>query len=500
MSMKFGRKSSLKQSQSIINLIDLVLFVICICICSVWVLVATFHSNSFQENILLLEPVWEIMIWLDIRIWSALWWAWILGSNLISNNNLSIATWNKSWKEDWIQAIQSVLEWIQLITSNTFLKNITTIHRNTFEDLFWKYWPQTYLILLQNTNEIRPNGWFFGSYGLLTVEWWFITELEFRDSYLPWFDRPWVWIQWPSWLLNMMPTNEIHFVWANKIGFTYADGWHIQRLHELAYSHEKIRWVVFLRLDTLLQVLPQLEESIIRWQFINAMADKLPRDDWKKKSLYLSELEKTVGNAATQFLKKLIASRHEFPNNYMDVYLEDIPWGFHTFLRNNALTTRFDDEALYAWDSNTSYSKTDGFVGREVVCKPINCLWEECTIVVFDEILNSWVLNNWAARQCKKTYDFEIPQEYKNQIHELEKEYWVLLEEREEHILWIDPVRWNRWIIYLWDQRKISWLTWQIDEWNIFKTPFGQAMSYQVWMQWDQQSRVVGWDMTRRKK
>lgn len=496
--MKFGRKNSLQPSQSLFHLIDGIFFVICIFICTLWVFITSFHSNTFEEKILLLESAWEIMIWFDTRVWSALWWAWVIGSNLIDNSNIEdINTPNSFWKKDWIQAIYSLIEWIQLVAPNSFLKNSSTTHRNTFEDLLWESWPQTYLILLQNTNEIRPNWWFFGSYGLLTLEWWLVTNLEFRDSYLPWFDRPWVWIEWPSWLLNMMPTNEIHFVWANKIGFTYADGGHIQKLHTLAYPDEQTRWVIFLRLDTLLEILPQLQDTITRWQFINAMADKLPRDNWQKKWLYLSELEETVGNSATQFLKQLIASRHKLPDKYIDVYLEDIPWGFHTFLKNNALTTRFDDEALYAWDSNTSYSKTDGFVTREVICEPANCIWRQCTSIVFDEILAWWMLNDSNARQCKKTYTFDVPIAYKRQIYELEKEYWVLLGEREEHILWIDPVRWNRGVIYLWDQRKVSWLTWQIDEWIVFKTPFGQAMSYQVWMEWDQQSRVVSWNMSR---
>lgn len=495
--MKFGRKNPSKFIILSAHLIDGVLFFICVFLCTCWILSNTFYASTLQEKIKLLEPLWETTVWINTTIWSALWWAWLLWSNLISVTTSSTGSLYDHWNQDWIQAVLGVLEWIQSITPNSFIEEISTTHRSVFEELLWKSWPQTYLVLLQNTNEIRPNWWFFGSYGLLTLEWWYITKLEFRDSYLPGFDRPWVWIEWPSWLLNMMSTNEIHFVWANKIGFTYADGWHVQKLHELAYPDEKTRGVIFLRLDTLLEILPQLEESITRRQFINAMADKLPRDDWKKKSLYLSELEETAGNSVTQFLQQFTASRDGLPDKFVDMYLEDIPGSFHTFLKKNNITTRFDIEAVYAWDSNTSYSKTDGFVERDVLCKPMDCQWEQCEKVVFNEILEQGMLDSSHTRHCQKTYAFDVPANYRDQIDQLEEEYGVIVGEREEHILWLDPVRWNRWVIYLWDQRKIAWLTWQIDAWVIFKTPFGQAISYQVRMEWDEQSRVVRWNMER---
>lgn len=144
-----------------------------------------------------------------------------------------------------------------------------------------------------------------------------------------------------------------------------------------------------MRLDTLLQVFPKLTSSITRRQFINAMSDKLPRDDWKKKSQYLSELQETIAGSATQFIQEILASRHTLPSKFIDVYVEDIPGDFHTFLRNNNFTTRFEENKIYVWDSNTSYSKTDGFVRRETQCVPVACLVDECFTQIFNQGVES---------------------------------------------------------------------------------------------------------------
>jgi len=45
--------------------------------------------------------------------------------------------------------------------------------------------PQTYLIVLQNTAEKRPNGGFFWSFALVTLAKWKVIDLQVSDSYHP---------------------------------------------------------------------------------------------------------------------------------------------------------------------------------------------------------------------------------------------------------------------------------------------------------------------------
>jgi len=64
--------------------------------------------------------------------------------------------------------------------------------------------PQTYLILLQNAAEKRPNGGFFGSFVKVTVSDAKITDLQFIDSYVPGIVRPDVTLQAPDWTSHFL--------------------------------------------------------------------------------------------------------------------------------------------------------------------------------------------------------------------------------------------------------------------------------------------------------
>ncbi|MBP7847604.1 DUF4012 domain-containing protein [Patescibacteria group bacterium] len=68
------------------------------------------------------------------------------------------------------------------------------------------------MIILQNTAERRPNGGFFGSFGILKINKGKITRFEIVDSYLPEYDTPGTKITGPAWMLNYLPDRDIYFV------------------------------------------------------------------------------------------------------------------------------------------------------------------------------------------------------------------------------------------------------------------------------------------------
>lgn len=82
--------------------------------------------------------------------------------------------------------------------------------------------PRTYLLLAQDTGELRPTGGFIGNYGILTLDRGRIARLDFQDVYLLDFpysvNKPWVPL--PSMFLRALP--EASF-WALRDSNTSPD-------------------------------------------------------------------------------------------------------------------------------------------------------------------------------------------------------------------------------------------------------------------------------------
>jgi len=149
--------------------------------------------------------------------------------------------------------------------------------------------PQTYVVVLQNTAEVRPNGGFFGSFALVTLHYAQITKIEIIDSYHPARENPDLMIQWPERLTKFLPDNNVYFVWANKIWFTYHDGAHIQQLYEQAYPRQPIRWVIFVDTEMISKILPEFQKAQRERQFTNAATDLIRGWWFGKKELYLNK-------------------------------------------------------------------------------------------------------------------------------------------------------------------------------------------------------------------
>lgn len=102
----------------------------------------------------------------------------------------------------WTWLVENILTPLRTSTGAlvTLLENEYPIHARVFRDLailsgdvislLGMDAPQTYLLVLQNSAEKRPNGWFFWSFALLTIDKWRITDLSVSDSYHPGYNRP----------------------------------------------------------------------------------------------------------------------------------------------------------------------------------------------------------------------------------------------------------------------------------------------------------------------
>jgi len=94
--------------------------------------------------------------------------------------------------------------------------------------------PQTYLVVLQNSAEKRPNGGFFGSFAIVTVDDGHITNVQLMDSYYPGKINPGITVQAPDRATNTFLDGDgtITFLASNKFGFTDIDGKNIETLYE----------------------------------------------------------------------------------------------------------------------------------------------------------------------------------------------------------------------------------------------------------------------------
>lgn len=336
--------------------------------------------------------------------------------------------------------------------------------------------PQTYLIVLQNRAEKRPNGWFFGSFILVTIDQWRILSFEVADSYLPAYHTPGTKILWPTRLEKFLPEREIYFVWANKVWFTYQDGANIKTLYEKSYPGQKIRGVFFLRTDMFEKLLPEFTQQLWHRQYVNASIDLLRGESQRwKKQLYLASLEEFLQINQQQLLINFIKQLPTLiDERLINIYLEDISSQLHTWIRTNHLTTRFEEDHAYFWDSNISYNKSDRFVSKSIILyddknQKLSSRTED--IVQLPPL----PLGKYAF---EITYKLQVPDAYRQFIRALNSEYNIVLTTREEHILALDHTRSSRGVVYFpeWIQpQAVSGDSW---EQELFDTPFSHNVMY----------------------
>lgn len=341
--------------------------------------------------------------------------------------------------------------------------------------------PQTYLIVLQNSAEKRPNWWFFWSFAVVTLDRWQIKTLELHDSYHPEWNRPDTKIIWPVWLEQFMPDREIYFVGANKIWFTYHDWANIKTLYEKSYPGKRIRGVLFLRTDMLEQLLPEIREQFRLRQYLNATVNlrEWPERRWKKEAYesgvkaFVQKHKQALVQAFLEQFPQLIQQR------YINIYLENISWPLHSRLREQWLTTRFESWYAYFWDSNIIFNKIDQFVTKKITLvdslgAPIQS-WES-DIVALPELspnnLYTFVI----------TYSLAVPDAYHAFMRTLNEKYTVQLWQREEHILWLDHEWWTRWNIYFPPHREVVSIQGDMATQRTFWTPFSTNAAYEVMM------------------
>jgi len=329
-----------------------------------------------------------------------------------------------------------------------FSKKFLEIEKQVwYKDIFklLKPW-KTYLVILENIGEIRPNWWFFGSYWVIKI---FNTGVEIKifDAYYPvYIKKVYIPIK-EKFLQKLISWNKINFISPNIRWFSNLDGKNIKTLYEKTFSWEKINWVIFIKSSLFEKLNKNFKNQIYEWQFINASIDLIR---WKKlpfkKEIYLKQINHFIQKNKFKILKQIIKNRKQIIKNWqIYLYLPTISKILEKFLENNHLIFKKDPNCFYFFDFNFGYNKIDRFLEKDIF------------IISGEDILfhlknkNKFCLTwkNYNKNiKIKIIYTLNIPETYTNFIKNLEKKYRIKLTKREKIILWLIPYVHNKWIIY----------------------------------------------------
>ena len=382
-------------------------------------------------------------------------------------------------------------------------------HREELYLLLWKNQPFNYLVLLQNGNEKRPNGGFFGSFAFVTLEWGHLKKIEIVDSYLPDYIAPNARIELPYRFVDIFNENQVGFIAGNKFWFTDMDGRNIKILFERMFNQEYdmnrvnqmfnpeiwetlhdnyIKGVIFLDSRLVEELLPGFVQRARERQFINASIDIIRGEvRSNKKEIYIQNVMEYFNNNKTSLIRNLVNSRELLlQKRYINVYLSNVTTGLNNFLIENDFSTIYSPKNIYTRDINTSNNKSDAFISKEVN------LFDQSSTRIFstqDDIIPIADLTG-GTYTLQIEYDFLVPENYINFIRGLEKQYQIKLTPREEDILVLWPVvhenkplprrRETRGTLYFWHQIEILNIRGDISSTSQFTSDFSKGLLYRV--------------------
>ncbi len=362
--------------------------------------------------------------------------------------------------------------WDYIKNNKEYIKNLWYDEYDTLLDFIadgWKYKDevfallgnkeaQNYLVLLQNSNEKRPNGWFFWSFAFITVQQGFIKDLKIVDAYYPDFIAYKTWLTAPDWSKPFLPERKIWFIAANKFGFTDLDGKNIKDLYELMFNktfdmkkvketmspdmyntllHKNIKGVIFIQTDLLEFLIPWFKKEIRERQFVNASIDLIRGEiRGNKKEKYIDEVNKYFRENQNTIIKNLI---NKFPevlaNNLIHIYLSNASEKLNWLLQKRELTNIYNPSFIYARDTNNSFNKVDEFVQKQIL------IIDKNNDVVIDSTIDKVKIDSLTpgSYTMKVIYTLDVPSSYNEFIKQLEKKYEIQLTDRELWILALKP-------------------------------------------------------------
>lgn len=138
--------------------------------------------------------------------------------------------------------------------------------------------------------------------------------------------------------------------------------------------HQYIKGVIFIRSDTIEEIFPGFREIIWERQFLNASVDLLRGEvRGNKKEIYTKEVKEFFAKNRTNIIKSVVNNFDTFTKKQaINVRLSNVSTGLQQTIEKHNLINTFKSGYIYAWDTNTSFDKVDGFVSKHVQIKDKN--------------------------------------------------------------------------------------------------------------------------------
>jgi hypothetical protein len=415
---------------------------------------------------------------------------------------------------DYIEKNEDYLKDLWFQKYDKFLSLLWWLKDNRTEvsDLLWKNWEYNYLVVLQNTNEKRPNGWFFGSFAFITVANGKLINLEIVDAYYPDYIAHDTRLQAPDRTSAFLPDKKIWFIAGNKFWFSDIDWSNLKRLYEKMFNedyvmrkvektmtqdlyqkllHKNVKWVIFIRSDLIEYLIPSFTEKTRERQFQNANVDII-RWEYRgnKKEEYIKEVTNYFQEHQIDIFKNIINNFDDIiDKNFVNIYLSNVSDNLQNILLSHNLKTVYNTWNIYARDTNTSYNKVDAFVEKNIQITDNH--WK-IIIDTDNDIVDISKLESGERNQytMKIYYTLNVPNNYKKFIRELESEYEIEMTSRELWILAMQPAKYEDNIyakrmetkatVYFPLNSDILEINWQQQEYKEFTAPFANGLYYKM--------------------
>ena len=389
--------------------------------------------------------------------------------------------------------------------------------------LLWEKWEFNYLVILQNTNEKRPNWWFFWSFAFITVKDGRLINLEIVDAYYPDYIAENTRLKAPDRASAFLPNLEIWFIAWNKFGFSDIDGSNLKRLYEKMFNedydqkkintlidnglsekllHKYIKWIIFIRSDLIEYLIPSFTQKARERQFQNANVDLIRWENrGNKKETYIQEVTKYFKEHSLEIFQSIINNFDDIVNkNFINVYLSNVSDDLQNILLNHGLKTVYDSGNIYARDTNTSYNKVDSFVKKSI--QIINDSWKVISETEND-IVSVSDLISWDYK-IKICYTLNVPNFYINYMYNLQEKYNIQMTDRELSILAMKPAKYEdsdteKWMeykstIYFPQNYEIKDTTWNYQEYMLFQAPFANWLYYKILINENNETKCIETD------
>jgi len=434
---------------------------------------------------------------------------YIQGENVFISKEKEI---NICW--DYIQKNKEYLKKVWFSNYDKLINLFSDLktYQSEFFELLGKDQSFNYLVILQNTNEKRPNGWFFWSFAFIQVTQGRIKTLEIVDSYYPDFIAYKTRIVAPEWTAPFLPDRKIGFIAGNKFGFSDLDGKNLKDLYELMFNktydikkvqqtmqpdlynkllNKNIKGVIFIRSDLLESFFTTFKEKVQERQFLNASVDLIRKDvRGNKKELYIKEIKQYFDNQKWNIIKNVINRFDEIANRqFITVYLSNVSTWFNAILTKHNLTNIFDPNYIYFRDTNVSYNKIDGFINKHIQ------IHDEQGTMQKDS--KSDIIDIRELKNGKYTisiyYKFSLPEYYPVRIKDFEQKYGIQITDREMAILglksWMYEETWRDKVRKWWETKATVYFPKYITVNNVtgdiyyqapFYAPFANGLFYQM--------------------